>query len=157
MITAAIPDGDAMGLSQTFSISSNDIISDLDVSTQINYSWVGDLIVSLRHEDSATEVVLIDRPGVPATNFGCSGDDIDVSLDDEAASSVENECAPSGATISGNFQPNNALSAFDGESLGGSWTLRVSDNAVGDTGSLITWCLTPTTIASNSVFMDGFE
>src|SRR5690606_11005902 len=35
----------------------------------------------------------------------------------------------------------NPLSAFDGEDLSGTWTLNISDNALGDTGALTEWCL----------------
>ena len=37
------------------------------------------------------------------------------------------------------FQPYQALSAFDGESLAGDWTLKVSDIAGDDTGALNSW------------------
>src|SRR5690606_3145021 len=42
----------------------------------------------------------------------------------------------------GTFSPNNPLSAFNGESSLGPWTLFVSDNAAGDTGNIQTWGIT---------------
>ena len=43
-------------------------------------------------------------------------------------------------------QPNNPINAvFAGQSLAGTWTLNVSDNAQGDTGTLDQWCLVPQT------------
>jgi len=37
---------------------------------------------------------------------------------------------------SGNFSPNNPLSALDGESSEGTWVINVSDRAAADTGSV---------------------
>jgi subtilisin-like proprotein convertase family protein len=48
--------------------------------------------------------------------------------------------------IAGTFSPNNPLSAFDGESIAGTWTLTISDRASGDEGTLNAWCLLPTTL-----------
>lgn len=120
-------------------------IVDLDVGLQINHPFVGDLFVTLTHETTGTSVVLIDRPGVPDSFYGCSGDDVDVRLDDEGASSAEAMCRGFGPAITGRLTPNEALDAFDGESLGGLWTLRVSDLSAGDVGSVVVWSLLATT------------
>ena len=44
--------------------------------------------------------------------------------------------------IGGSFTPNNPLSVFNGESTMGDWTITVSDNAGGDTGTLNSWGIT---------------
>ena len=143
---AAIPDNDPTGVSDTLSIPDNFTLLDLDVSIGVPHSWVGDLIFTLTHTDTGTTVVFIDRPGVPASTFGCSGDDIAARIDDDATLPVENECAAAVPTINGTFYggdpPNSTLlSAFNGESINGTWVLTVSDNAGGDTGTLNVWCL----------------
>lgn len=120
-------------------------ISDLNVSLNILHTWVGDLDVTLTHVNTGTSVVIFDRPGVPASTFGCSSNDIDVALDDEAGSPVEAECNLLSPAIFGTFTPNNPLSAFDGEALDGTWRLTVTDNAGFDAGTLVSWCLDPTT------------
>lgn len=97
-------------------------IADLNVAVAATHTWVGDLIFTLTHEDAGTMVTVISQPGAPATIFGCSGNDIDALLDDEATAPIEDECADATPTISGGFTPNNPLSAFDGESLAGTWT-----------------------------------
>ena len=81
---------------------------------------------------------------MPASTNGCSGNDIDATLDDEAATPVETQCAGSVPTILGTFTPNNPLSAFDGQSLAGTWRLTASDNVGTDVGTLTEWCLAPT-------------
>jgi len=138
-----IPDNDPGGVSTCMTISSSQTIGDLNAGLAIVHRWPGDLIVTLTHEDTGTTVTLMDRPGVPATGVGCGeeGDDISAILDDEAASLVENVCAPATPTIDGTFRPNQPLSAFDGESLGGRWTLLLRDGAVGDTGALNAWSI----------------
>ena len=70
---------------------------------------------------------------------GCSGDNMDVILDDEAAESIEDFCPP---PSTGTYYPDpGALAAFDGLDAAGDWTLCVNDNAGADTGILVAWSL----------------
>ncbi|MEL7450790.1 MAG: proprotein convertase P-domain-containing protein [Pseudomonadota bacterium] len=132
--------------SDIFAIADTGEIEDLDVSIVANHTYVGDLSFTLTHEDTGTSVTIIDRPGVPGSFFGCSADDIDVTLDDSAGSAVENVCG-SNPAIGGTHSPNNPLSAFNGEDLGGTWTLRVDDAFAQDSGEVVEWCLQPSLAA----------
>jgi subtilisin-like proprotein convertase family protein len=145
---AAIPDNTQPGVSVTIEITEDVIITDLDVDLVIAHTWVGDLDAVLT-SPSGTQVAIFDRPGVPATTFGCSGNDVNATLDDEATDPVEDECGAGVPTINGTFTPNNPLSAFDGESTLGTWTLTVSDYAGGDTGTVNSWGLTYTYLSSS--------
>jgi hypothetical protein len=138
-----IPDNDAGGVSDTITVAPTDAITDLDVSVIINHTWVGDLQVDLTHIDTGTTRRLIDRPGTPPGNWGCSKDDIDAVLDDEGEHPVEDECAPGSPTISSPpaFTPNQSLDAFDGETMDGDWRITVRDLVGGNTGTLVEWCL----------------
>jgi len=140
-IHLAIPDPPNPGVSSDLAVPDPGLILDLDVAVTITHTYVGDLIVIITHVDTGTAVTIIDRPGVPPFTFGCEGDDIAAILDDAAATPVEGECALSTPTILGIFSPNNPLSAFDGEDLGGTWRLTVTDAAGGDTGFLEDWTL----------------
>lgn len=122
-------------------------ITDLDFLTQINHTYVGDLIVTLT-SPAATTVTLIDRPGRPPATFGCSGNNINATMDDEAATLVENQCAGAVPTISGTHRPNGSLTAFDGQIPAGVWRIDVTDNAGQDTGTIISsgMCLDLTTV-----------
>ena len=144
---AAIPDNAASGVSSTINVTDTGTLSDLDVTIATNHTFVSDLTYTLTHLATGTAVTLIDRPGIPASANGCGADNINVTLDDEASAAVENQCATSGTAISGRFSPNQALAAFDGESLSGNWRLTVVDSAAQDTGTLTQWCLEPTTSA----------
>src|SRR6185295_14931004 len=88
---------------------------------------------------------IVDRPGVPASTFGCSADNIGAQLNDEGASgAVEAQCSATPPALFGQPTPNNALSIFDGQPLAGTWSLAVGDGAGGDTGVLQSWCVVGT-------------
>ncbi|MGB2773906.1 MAG: proprotein convertase P-domain-containing protein, partial [Anaerolineae bacterium] len=135
----AIPDNNPTGVSDTLNVGSTGTLNDVNVFVRATHTWVGDTSFTVTH--NATSVTVIDRPGVPLSTFGCSGDNITATLDDEAATPVENECAASVPTINGTFIPNNALSAFDGMDQSGAWTITAVDAAGGDTGVLVEWCV----------------
>ncbi len=134
-----LPNGTST-ISSNLTISGAGTIGDLDVSVTMAHAWVGDLRFVLRNQTTGTAVTFIDRPGVPASTYGCSGDNINATLSDEAASAVENQCASGTPTINGTFSPNNALSAFDGQSGNGTWVLEVTDfYTSADAGTLNAW------------------
>lgn len=134
----SIPDNSSAGVTVTMNVTEDVTITDLDVDLDISHTWVGDVIVTIT-SPSGTSAVIVDRPGRITFGFGCSGNDIVATLDDEAATPVEDECESSVPTINGSFIPNNPLSVFDGENTLGVWELNVSDNVGGDTGSLNSW------------------
>ena len=146
----AIPDNTPAGVNSNITNPGTETLVDLDVVITTTHSWVGDLIFTLTHVDTGSVVTVIDRPGNPATTNGCANNHINTRLSDEAAASVETQCATSTAAtpppyaINGTFIPNNPLSAFDGQSLSGTWQLNASDRAGGDTGTLTGWCLVAT-------------
>ena len=133
-------------LEETFNVSVDPgaTITDLNVSLDIEHSWVGDLSAEIE-SPSGTIITVFYRPGTSETgcptniDFGCSGNDLSVLFDDESANSYltfENTCNSSPA-ITGDFQPQNLLSNFDGEDPNGTWFLRIQDHAGGDDGSLL--------------------
>ena len=75
----------------------------------------------------------------PTDSFG--GDDfLDAIVDDEAATAMP-DAGP--GPISGRVRPSTAgaLAAFDGHPVAGTWTLRITDSADGDTGAVRHWGL----------------
>ncbi|MBP8001839.1 MAG: hypothetical protein KA314_23000 [Chloroflexi bacterium] len=143
-LTTAIPDANPTGLTDLMTIATTGTLTDLNVSLAATHTWVGDLSFILRHVNTGTTVTIVDRPGVPTSTYGCFGDNIATTLDDEGGSGpVETMCSNLPALF-GQPTPNNALSAFDGLSLASDWSLQVIDSAGGDTGTLTQWCLIPT-------------
>lgn len=134
-----IPDNDPTGVSSSVTTSTSDTIADLNVCVNIAHDWVGDLKVTLTHENTGTSVTIIDRPGYPASLFGCDGSNIGVFLDDEALATAEDSCSQTGTAVFGFRIPNGALSAFDGESISGTWTLTVTDEEDSIQGELLGW------------------
>ena len=146
VIPTNIPDDDPTGVTMTLDIpcQGQPAIDDLDVSLQISHTWVGDVSIQLTKVGGATGAIF-DRPGYIDAGFGCSGDDIDAVLDDEAALPVEDECAAAVPTISGEFIPGDppgpVLSVFNGLEQCGEWELFVEDHASPDPGVVFGWCL----------------
>jgi subtilisin-like proprotein convertase family protein len=143
---AAIPDFDVNGLSDSIAIADNgSLVGDINVELFVNHSWQGDLIVTLTHEDTGTSAVIMDRNGFPDLAFGCGEDNfVGAILDDEGTASIEAQCAPDLSSPPSYTPFGDALSAFDGEDQGGTWTLNISDNAEFDTGTLVSWSMTVT-------------
>jgi extracellular elastinolytic metalloproteinase len=137
----AIPDNTPAGVTSTFTVTNSVVITDLNVDLNISHTYVGDITVSITSPNGTT-VTIVDRPGVPASTFGCFGDDILATFDDEAVSPIETECAGTAPTISGSIIPQNSLSVFDGENTSGIWEINVFDSAGGDTGTLNSWGIT---------------
>ena len=142
-VAQPIPDNDPGGITSTQASVDTGIIVDLDIGVNITHTWVGDLIITLEHVDTGTTAVLMDRPGVPADPFGCSEDNVDATFDDGGSDGpVEDMCSPDPpAAIFGSPVPEEALSIFSGEDASGDWSLSVSDNEAGDTGTLDSWTL----------------
>jgi subtilisin-like proprotein convertase family protein len=146
-----IPDGSPAGVSNTINIPDDFTISDLNVNLVINHTWVGDLIVRLSH-NGGPPVTLIDRPGIPGSQFGCSANHYDVTLDDEGQGIlIEMLCGePINPVSPPNYRPNALLSAFDGQNIGGSWTLTVADFVTPDPGTLVSWGISAQDVDTNA-------
>jgi subtilisin-like proprotein convertase family protein len=108
-------------------------ILDVDIYMQVDHTWVSDLSASLT-SPNGTSVTLF------TTNTTCTSDNMDVTFDDEAANThaqFEAQCNANPAK-EGEFQPQQALSAFDGSANGqsGDWVLDFNDTTGGDSGNL---------------------
>ncbi len=134
----AITDNLPAGVNSTLNVPTAQILTDVNVRVAITHTWVGDLKITLR-SPAGTVVTLLDRPGVPASTFGCSNDNMNVTFDDAGSLNLETHCAGTNPWYVGVALPASALSAFNGQSSLGDWVLNVSDNAGADTGTLTAW------------------
>jgi subtilisin-like proprotein convertase family protein len=137
-VPVAIPDNNAAGTTADFVVPDSVVLTDVDVRVEISHTWVGDLFISLRAPDN-TEVVLLDRPGVPASTVGCDDDNMAVTFDDGSATDLENHCANTTPWFSGGANPTGSLATFNGFNSAGTWRLFVSDNAGQDLGTIDDW------------------
>jgi lysyl endopeptidase len=143
-------------LIDTLSLDDSRRLTGLRLSLRIHHTWVGDLSARLSHD--GTEVLLFDRPGRPQRTHGCSGNDVDLILDDAADIGVQTGCVDSNPAYprGSRLAPRAALAAFAGQRLRGDWQLTVTDHAAADVGSLLEWCLVPA-LDPRITFDDGFE
>lgn len=114
----------------TINVTFPGFIVDLNVNLTIYHTWDSDVsiyLISPNHNQ-------IDL----SSGNGGSGDNyINTTFDDEALMPITAGSPP----FTGSFRPEQLLSTFDNLPLTGSWVLKVTDNAAGDTGQLISWCL----------------
>ncbi|VAW36204.1 hypothetical protein MNBD_GAMMA01-1912 [hydrothermal vent metagenome] len=151
----AIPDNSpGAGVDITLPVTVTGSLASLTASVKSDHTWPGDLIFTLSH--AGTSVVLMDRPGVPTTTFGCGQDGVDAVFDDASATPVETECAAASPGIGGTLAPEQPLSAFAGAEFSGNWVLNVTDNAALDTGNITEFCVVPAML-SDLIFANGFE
>jgi subtilisin-like proprotein convertase family protein len=151
----AIPDNNATGISTniiTPAHSGN--ITSVSIDLDISHTWNGDLIATLTAPSGAS-VVIFDRPG---TGTGCNDNGMNVTFIDGGAGDVNN-CINTTATWTGEYNPENPFSTFNGENANGQWQLNISDNFSGDTGTLNSWTLKimTNTLVTTYVPDDNFE
>jgi len=120
------------------------VMSSVQVNMEASHSWVGDLSATIM-TPWGLDIQLFDRPGIPATNFGCGNNNLNLSFSDQAALSaavLESQCNNSNPALSGLFQPIQPLSVVYGQGATGQWRLALRDNdGSDDGGSLDSWSL----------------
>jgi subtilisin-like proprotein convertase family protein len=131
-----IPVAGTPTITSTLVVNSTGTIGDLNVvGLTGTHSWIADMTVSLTSPEGTTVVLF--------HNICGDYDNFDLNLDDEATLGSL-PCPPVGG---GFYQPENPLSAFDGEDPAGTWILTISDNTDQDGGELENWglqiCLEP--------------
>ncbi|MFC7358603.1 proprotein convertase P-domain-containing protein, partial [Jejudonia soesokkakensis] len=129
---APIGPASSVDYTQTFDVSLDTTIEDLNVNLDINHTWTGDLEITLT-SPMGTSVVIFDD--------GCRGDDLVMTLDDESPNVLAGNCVdvnPGQAFAEDNYQPTNPLAAFIGEPTMGTWTMFIDDQVGGDGGTVNT-------------------
>ncbi len=126
------------------------IVEHLKIDLELTHSWIGDVVVEVE-SPSGTVVTLLSRIGLEEVDPACAGGEccglgvanLKVELDDDNVMSIEDAASSSGqyhpdAGATGN---SGTVTAFTGEIECGTWTLRVYDGALFDTGMLNGWTL----------------
>lgn len=139
----ALVDSPSVGTNGTvtssFTISGCNTIDDVNVGLSIDHTYIGDLLITLQSPGS-TSITLLNSP--LNGNDNCGGDNVRTLLDDASSNgSVDAQCGSGVPSILGVFQPSQALSAFNGSTGNGTWTLTVNDVYPQDTGTLNDWSL----------------
>ncbi|MEO6689015.1 MAG: proprotein convertase P-domain-containing protein [Dokdonella sp.] len=149
----AIPDNNATGVSDSQTLATAGTLTGLRISTDISHTYIGDLKVTV--SNGSTTVTLLSNP---VTGGNCIGNDAKITFDDSAATSAQTSCASGTGqayTTGNSYSPFSPLAPFAGQSLAGTWTLKIVDNAANDTGTLNSWCLVPTVAAAPTTYTVG--
>ncbi len=153
--TRNIPDGVAEGVDDSLFPVQQGQLLDLDVAIVARHNWPGDLIFRLEHVDSGIAATLIDRPGVPASTWGCADPDIDVVLDDSGSAGPVEDACPLDTGL--DYTPDEPLAVFAGLPWASEWRLTAIDAEAEFDGVLESWCLRPVQLLNDHIFADGFE
>jgi subtilisin-like proprotein convertase family protein len=129
-------------------VTENIIISDVNVTINLNHTFDGDLEIKLVAPDGSTEVMLSNRNGEGGDNY------TNTVFDDDAGSSIASGSAP----FAGSFTPDGDLNDLNGLSSVGDWKLVITDRAAGDGGALLDWTLqlcASTSLSVNDYLVDA--
>jgi len=153
-VPKSIPDSNTSGITSVINILDDFAVTDVNISIDLTHTWLWDLQIFLIAPGGA-EVLVYDR------SCGSSGEqrqNINAIFDDEAAEVVCDNVIPA---ISGITKSHNLLSAFNGLSTFGDWTLKVVDNAPADVGILNNWsielCETQQTVSIDDFSFEEFK
>ena len=121
-------------------------ITEMKLNIDVSHTFVGDLTMYFRSVNiGGPGILLLDKPGVPNTFFGCPEDNLKVQFDDNSPNDSEqlnNTCVSNAMyAIEGVFQPIEPLSTFVGENSNQTWELSIIDLINLDGGALNSWSL----------------
>lgn len=119
-------------------------ITNVTVTLQdLEHTWVGDIVVRLRHLETGIIADLFRRPGQPQFSASGYSSDLngDYSFNDSFTSNFDTAAAENDVIPSGEYAALQPLSVFKGISSAGSWQLIINDCSAGDSGVLGSWSL----------------
>ena len=128
-------------INSTLNIPSGGVISDVNITMDVTHTWINDLTATLI-SPLGTQVQLFARPCTSANiqNISATFDDSGV-----------NVVCGTNPGITGVVKSTQLLSAFNGQSSTGTWTLRILDGFNRDGGSLNSWSINICTIQPLSI------
>jgi len=138
-----IPDGSG-SFQDDIIVTENFSITDVTVTLKdFVHTWVGDLVVRLRHLETDTVIDLLRRPGQPQFSSSGYSNDLngDYTFNNHNICDFELAAGQNAVVPSGNYASLESLSAFSGLSSAGTWRLMINDCSAGDSGSLGSWSL----------------
>ena len=115
--------------SSSINIDADISITDMNVSVNITHPYIGDVVLNLVSPSGTTVTLIVSKCD--------SNPDMEATFDDLGLATFT--CSAESPSISGTLQPEQLLSAFNGESSIGNWTLNITDIGIGDDGVLTSW------------------
>jgi subtilisin-like proprotein convertase family protein len=138
-----IPDGEPTGVVEIFEVAESASLVDLDLLLELDHPWIGDLTVTLTH--NGVTVRILERPGYPMLPEGCDAQmmcQFPVYLTDGGEMPIQCgspdclTCFPGGVVADLIYEPMEALAAFAGQDIMGTWELSIADSRPGSAGQL---------------------
>ncbi|GJM09755.1 MAG: hypothetical protein DHS20C11_20310 [Lysobacteraceae bacterium] len=137
-----IPDNDPAGATSSINIAESQILAGMKAVLVSDHARPSDLSIELSH--TVGSIMLMDRPGVPASPDGCLQEGINALFDDHATRPIEDACGSGDIGINGVYAPEGSLrNLVDGSNFAGDWEVTVTDNVAGETGNIMQVCLIP--------------
>ncbi len=132
-------------ITDTITITDTRNIVDANVRVRIDHPFDSDLQIRLI-SPQGTSVALVLNRGGSGDNFGQNSGPgtVYTIFDDETSTGIAVGSPP----FAGSFRPETPLSALDGQSAGGTWTLQITDTKPLDAGTLLAWGI-DLTVANN--------
>ncbi len=127
----------------TMNVSSNAIITDVNVQLELRHDYPSDLTATLISPNGTPVILFSNVPGTLLNGSLPSGSDFSGTLFDDAAT-IAIDDPDNGAVppFAGTFQPEGALADFNGENVNGQWRLEITDSNGNDrSGVLEQWTL----------------
>lgn len=132
-------------------VNSTDLIVDLNVTLNITHTFPADLDITLTHVQTGTVITLTSDNGSSAINSFAGTTFNDAAATRVVASPFNGNAGGAvyvANTVQSLLSPEEPLAAFFGETVGGTWRLKVSDDFSGDGGALNSWSLNFTKTAA---------
>jgi len=145
---------DAGTITSTLTINNDVIIGDVNVRLHITHPSDADLDVFLTAPNGA-KIELFTDVGSTGDNFGSTCSPLpNCIIDDQAATSIASGTAP----FAGSFRSESRmLGALASENAKGTWTLTITDDLSGSSGTLNCWCLEITPAKPNDVGVTAMD
>jgi len=124
------PDDIPFVIISEITIEDNFLIEDINVTVDIDHTWVSDLRIALL-DPSGGFILLSDQIGGSGDNY------TNTTFDDDAGQSITGGAPP----FTGSFAPLEPLSTYNGQNSGGTWGLGIVDFVNFDGGALNSWSI----------------
>ncbi len=115
-------------MTRTFSVASDFLLGDVDIGMRGSHTYRGDVRAALRHPDGTTVLILDGNGSVSGDNFNFRLNDGGTQLVNTDGNTTNHLSTAVNGGYQHNFIPDNALSAFNGKSSAGTWTLLMCDS-----------------------------
>ncbi|MCF6295718.1 MAG: proprotein convertase P-domain-containing protein, partial [Flavobacteriaceae bacterium] len=141
---------DLSTVTSTINFPNTFTIEDVNLTVDYDHTWIGDVSLTLI-SPSGTRVTVIDV-------LTCTTElNFNFNFDDEAANTIDCEVGNTNYPALLTYKPVSPLSAFNGETSNGVWTLEITDGGPADVGTVNGWTLEICEYIQGTLDLNEFE